>query len=690
MKKALTMLCICTAGLAIAQTNLVQNYSFEDVTGTLECIAGPTPSWHNSWATNTQEDLEAYWAQVSPWAPPAMGAGGKGAGSADHFCDGGNTGQNYGSGTNREYICAPLATNLVAGRRYMIEFYVKASSTLTNAGLKFSEDRPKQTGYLQISIDGQPHFEIDNSQVFSWSVWTRVRGFYTPDVNYDWITIGTFDSDRDAQSTFAIDDIKVVEWVDECPPWQLVENWNYDGFTDFTIKASDYLYAGYDVGAVSANGSVIVPENSNIWYKAGTEVGLLDGFAAVYESEFRAFIAPCGSDCTTPDAFAGISQTICDGESIQLGDDPVPGYTYYWASIPASAVQYLSSTTVSDPVFTPPPGEGDVRFYIVVTNLCGQVGSNVVSIHYDDTPSAVAQFSLDSVELGDQPSFDVLINSDVETISIEVLDPSLTTIYYQELFHHLLDFQCCDMPWMLPTQLSPCLNYKIRVTVTNYCTGATAEQILDWNPNQGFALTAPVPNVFTPDNNGINDMFCVNFTGAPQVVFEARSSAGVLVHYFSGTVYPPMACLWDGSCTQGPPGCLNSGVVEDGTYFYILKFYDCDGREYEYTGFVTVLSGNGRWQQYPVEDSVVTASTFSSDLYFFPNPSTGKISVMFNEEGPVLVEIMNMEGQLVQSTQLAQPGVVELSPTVANGVYIVRFTVGDETSINRLVIQRSE
>lgn len=681
------MLCISMAGLALAQTNLVQNYSFEDTSTTVECIYGPTPNPSNIF-NHDQEALEDYWAQIPPWTVPEIAINaGAGAGSSDHFCDGGNTGTKYGSTLNREYICAPLITNLVAGHRYLIEFYIKSTSTLTDAGLRFSSDRPTQNGYLRINIDGQPHFEIDNNQVFSYSAWTRVRGYYTPDDDYTWITIGSFDKERDDQSTFAIDDIKIVEWVDYCPAIQLLENWNYDGFIGITINADDKLYAGYDVGAASANGDVIVPNGAYVGFKATNEVGLMDGFGAYYGSEFRAYNAPCNSECLPPDAFAGISQSICDGQPIELGAGAMSGYGYAWTADPAAAITYLSSASVADPVFTPPPGEGDVTYYITVTNTCGQQSTGEVTIHYDDTPSAVAQFSVSNASLGDMPSFDLQLNADIETIYIEVLDAAMNTVYYQELFRNPIDFQCCSMSWALPFSLSPCSDYKIRITATNFCTGATAQQIIDWNRNRTFALTAPIPNVITPNDDGINDQFCVSFTGAVQISLDVKASSGVTVYYTSIPVPPPSACIWNGECNQGLPACVN-GPLEDGTYFYILKFFDCAGASYDYTGFITLLNGGNRMQQV-AEDTSSQVSGFS----LFPNPSSGRFVLSFGGSVEAsTVTVYNALGELI-TTQSITPGSsyveIDLSGE-ASGIYYVNYFAGGEMRSERVVIERRE
>jgi hypothetical protein len=575
---------------------------------------------------------------------------------------------------------------LVAGKRYLIEFYIKSSSTLSDAGLRFSNDRPKQNGYLRISIDGQPHFEIDNNIVFNHATWTRVRGYYTPDDYYAWITIGTFDVEREHQSTFHIDDIKIVEWVDDCPTIQLLENWNFDGFTGITINAADQLHAGYNVGSPVMNGIVTVPADAVISFKATNQVGLFDGFSATLGSEFRAYNAPCGSDCLPPDAFAGISQTICDGQPIQLGDDPLSGYSYAWVADPQSATQYLSSVTEADPLFTPPSGTGDITYYVIVTNQCGQQATSEVVIHYDDTPSPVASFTISNAQLSDEPQFDVLFNNDVETITIEVLDATLTNTFYADNFYAGIDFQCCQLTWMLPVTLSPCQNYKIRVTVQNYCTGASSQQVMDWNRNQSFALTAPIPNVITPNNDGINDRLCVSFTGATQVSIEVKASSGVTVYYALIPAFPPGACIWNGECNQGLPACVN-GPLEDGTYYYIINFYDCAQNVYDYTGFITLLNGGNRMMN---PDTADTSAAVRHHLLLFPNPASQTVTLSAGEEFPAgtMVFVRNAVGQIVHQQILSAPAFnieIDLRDQAA-GIYSVSAQSADALHTQTLLL----
>lgn len=237
---------------------------------------------------------------------------------------------------------------------------------------------------------------------------------------------------------------------------------------------------------------------------------------------------------------------------------------------------------------------------------------------------------------------------------------------------------------------SPCIDYRIRITVTNFCTGAAAVQIIDWNRNRTFALTSPIPNVITPNDDGINDRFCVSFTGSAQLTLEIKTSWGVTVFYDNITALPPMACIWDGECNQGLPAC-NNDELEDGTYYYILKFFDCNGASHEYTGFITLLNGTLRMQQTP-GDSTVSDPVPSVNV--FPNPSTGKVAVVPGVAATAgsSVDIFNAFGEKIASHSVKPDEYViefDLSYAAA-GIYYAHYFVNGEIHAVRFIIQHSE
>ncbi|CAN5852231.1 hypothetical protein BH11BAC7_BH11BAC7_23220 [soil metagenome] len=630
-----------------SQINIVQNGDFETISGTIDCSyfqnAGVAP--HN------QEHLEDYWDQTPPWTVPYRNYGLVTVATSDHICPDGNFGPIYGQILNREYITQMTVSGLVPGNLYYIEFYVRkpVGGTLDNAGIKFSFVRPSQWGYHRLNIDnGQPDVEIDNSIVFPANTWIKYSTYYTPSQSAYWITFGTFGKEVEFEQLFQIDDIKVILWGENiCPTVKLLENWNFAGLQGVYHQAGDNLNAGYDVGSPRANGDVIVAYDSEVRFKAGQEVGLFDGFSATAGSEFHAYNAPCGSECYPPSPVAGIATDICDGTPYEIGGPSGFSEFYAWTSSPSNATNYLSSTTISNPVFTPPSsGSGTITYTVTATNACAQTGSNTISIHYEDNPSSTVQLSLSNITLGDIPSFDVNYDSHVKSVTIEVLDLSLSTIYYSSTFLDALDFSCCSFPWELPVSLSPCIDYKVRVTATNYCTGAVISKIVDWYRNRTVTLTALLPNVVTPNGDGVNDRFCFEFTGASSYTLIVNPPSGPAVYIASNIVaYPVSACSWAGECNVVPT--CSGGQVGDGVYYFTLILYGCDGQEaFSTAGYLELLNGSGRLAN--PHDSTLFV-TENNSIVVFPNPTNdGRVNIDFGNQASQQVEVYNNSGQLME------------------------------------------
>ncbi len=77
-----------------------------------------------------------------------------------------------------------------------------------------------------------------------------------------------------------------------------------------------------------------------------------------------------------PVANPGLSQTICSGDSIIIGANPVPGLTYSWTSYPQGFTSTSSKATVSPDIGT--------TYYLTVTNAngCTDLGIVFVSVYY--------------------------------------------------------------------------------------------------------------------------------------------------------------------------------------------------------------------------------------------------------------------------------------------------------------------
>ncbi len=83
-----------------------------------------------------------------------------------------------------------------------------------------------------------------------------------------------------------------------------------------------------------------------------------------------------------------------------------------------------------------------------------------------------------------------------------------------------------------------------------------------------------VPNVFTPNGDGINDVFQVKTNGVMTYKFDVYNRWGAIVYKFAGK-----RIYWDGRSSAGVQ-------MESGTYFYVLT---SDDGTYSKHGFVFLV-----------------------------------------------------------------------------------------------------
>jgi gliding motility-associated-like protein len=89
-----------------------------------------------------------------------------------------------------------------------------------------------------------------------------------------------------------------------------------------------------------------------------------------------------------------------------------------------------------------------------------------------------------------------------------------------------------------------------------------------------------IPNVFTPDGDGVNDLFYIDNAGLTEYRLDIFNRWGVKV-FQSETAGEK----WDGRSTSGE-------ILSDGTYFYILKAVSVTKKDYSTKGYIQLIRKN--------------------------------------------------------------------------------------------------
>ena len=90
-------------------------------------------------------------------------------------------------------------------------------------------------------------------------------------------------------------------------------------------------------------------------------------------------------------------------------------------------------------------------------------------------------------------------------------------------------------------------------------------------------LTLEIPNVFTPNGDGINDLFTILSTGVKEIDLQIFNRWGQKLYAFNG----PKAA-WDGLSESG-------ARVPDGTYFFFVRATGFDNKSIEKQGTVNLF-----------------------------------------------------------------------------------------------------
>ncbi|MDF2435654.1 MAG: hypothetical protein K0Q95_30 [Bacteroidota bacterium] len=240
----------------------------------------------------------------------------------------------------------------------------------------------------------------------------------------------------------------------------------------------------------------------------------------------------------------GISSVPLDGSLSASG----ASITYTWTTSTGSIISNGTSTA-------PTVGSAGTYTITVADNTTGCVG--IDSVVVTGSPSPVASFTADPTT-GTHP------------LTVNFTNSSQNANTYIWNFGDGFGASTLDAS-------------DIYVTPGTYTVSLIASDNLSC-PDTAYATiivlddyTLVIPNIFTPNSDGINDQFKVLSTGAESLKGTIYDRWGLKIYDWSN-----IAEGWDGRTSSGVE-------VSAGTYYYILDVKAQDGKEYNYTGFIQLL-----------------------------------------------------------------------------------------------------
>ncbi len=263
-----------------------------------------------------------------------------------------------------------------------------------------------------------------------------------------------------------------------------------------------------------------------------------------------------------PVADAGLGDgSLCIGRNILLGGNPsatggAAPYTYVW-----NPVSWLNSPTVANP--TASSLMSNMVYYLTIVDAagCTSIDSAVVNII---GTGVLANFSATPVTGYEQLAVQFTNQSSGPGLSYQWLfgdGGTSTDINPSHTYSNLTDST---------------IHYNITLITTDMY-GCSDTVVFSSLVNLNSSSTVIYTNVFTPNGDGINDVYTFDFMYLGNCTISIFNRWGQLV-FETNT---PNA-EWDGRTASG-------SKANDGVYYYMFKGTALDGKTYEKMGYIQVI-----------------------------------------------------------------------------------------------------
>lgn len=680
--------------------NLIPNYSFEKVTSNYPMNPdggiGPTgePDYYcyDHGGFGGYNWIKKYWAEIDSWTYPLRksifcGWSSPAVGTANvlrdippnHYA---RSGINRGFGAADEFFVSPLKYGgLTAGKLYYIEVFKTGSK---NQNLYFAQGQPRQCAYRNLKPPKDGILVTALNIHGSNDGWRRTRNYFHSIFDLSWIGLG---SDKYGGTW---DDIRIYE----VQPNKCRTNWYFDNtvfnYPNEVFQASNNIYVGNGVdpenGSNHIPGNVIQYANSKVVLRAGNQVIIDNTF--IMENPNNVLIlenSPCKSNLC-PDKLHFENQILCNQPSKIIGPEPNAwGTTVHW-----SPSTYLDNPNISNPTFTAPSGTGAMEYTVTVTYHCDvsegtHTETHHIIVQYVNSTDLSATVSASNTQWDDYHfSTDLNFSSGVTEIKIEVNSPP----GYSKTYYRGVDFNCCNFNCVLPAawQWSSCKNDEVKITAINKCSGQQSVITLPWNKaTTPFSPPTQIPNVITPNGDGVNDQFCFTIPSADNYHI-------IILNRWSNLVFE------NDDAVKNNPLCLNNNFssVNDGPYFYKITVSDDCGQSAKVHGYFHIFHGNNiaphddgvednrmLLDRNNQKDTMVFNNESTNSIILIPNP-TRKFVKIKGATKACRIEIKDDKGKIIP-VSISQDNTINVS-NLSAGMYFVSIILENKVVVKKLVV----
>jgi gliding motility-associated-like protein len=622
--KKIFYLLIIINNVGFSQTNLVTNGSFENHTtcpnfggqinycsnwNNVNLIYGVftvgTPDYFHTCGSGTTVPPNTFAGQCNPHTGSAMTA---------------LVMYNSPFPDYREYISSPLSCPMAVGNTYTVSFWLTnglnpiSKYRIKNIGVHFSSSPLTQSGYSLINV--APQLEL--TTIVGSTSWVKYTFTINPISSWQHITIGDFrpDSQNSPTSTYSITtgaaSVYANYFFDDI---EVLSSGSSSSFSA-TSSVSNIICNGLANGSATLTTTGTGPY-SYLWSPGNYTSSVVNNLSpGIYTVSINN--GSCNTNTTSvtiiepsilTSSLTTGSYTICKNDEVILNSNTsggTPPYSITWntGSIASSITVTPAVNSVYNFTLT------DVNNCVKTESVQIQVESTIASFN-NITPSCNSLISFTNTSINSAITFwnfgdgqtsisnSVALNnyasSGIYTISLissslygckdsiqKIINVNVNYIYLGFDFF-VQEFNCLDSVFFInksigstsylwdfgdgssSNQISPSHVYNVGVYQANLIgTNSNCIDSLRKEINVSVGNIIPEvnkPNVFTPNGDGINDIFdfhslanCKDFT------FEIFDRWGLLILKSIDNKQN----FWDGRTTSGIE-------VADGTYFYIMN-----------------------------------------------------------------------------------------------------------------------